>query len=364
MLFIDFVNKIIAVNTVKFYTSLVVASNKFNILPIIYYLLQLAMSSPVKRKKRGFTTLALGQKNKRRKYDWLRANPSTYSQTEPSISHSSVQTSPSLKDTSTQYKVLHFGTHNEKKLQDFHSFEYLHPFVNRLRLNKQLDTFLHFMKLVVTGKFSLDNIAWLAFLDRVKWQNCLTTTAITYNSDMKEFWNLVRNMFGSSVLNVLRGPGHFGQVVTEQASKSIYDPEYGTCNFAIPSIRTLNQISTNFPKTIPPGFIEQTLDIFQEQSLNQGAQYILSFDAKQIAPGCKGDRCGDVDLFGHEGPPSLDTALEILGHKIVEIEELPNGITADTIDFHRTRLFNLLLLISIQIRKLRKREMAQSMLKQ
>ena len=39
-----------------------------------------------------------------------------------------------------------------------------------------------------------------------------------------EYFSLLYLLFGSSVLNVLRGPGHFGSVVIKENLRSKYDP--------------------------------------------------------------------------------------------------------------------------------------------
>ena len=43
-------------------------------------------------------------------------------------------------------------------------------------------------------------------------------------------------LFGGSSTNFLRGPAHFGKVVTEQTSKGKYDPTDADCNLVYPPI--------------------------------------------------------------------------------------------------------------------------------
>ena len=43
-----------------------------------------------------------------------------------------------------------------------------------------------------------------------------------------------------------------------------------------------------------------------------GSQFILTFDGKLVAPGCKGEQTGDSDMWGVEAPPNLSTAVKIL----------------------------------------------------
>ena len=56
-----------------------------------------------------------------------------------------------------------------------------------------------------------------------------------------------------------------------------------------------------------------------------GVQFILSFDGKLVAPGCKGDQKGDTDMWGIEGPPNLSTSIKILHETLA----LANAINVD-----------------------------------
>ena len=56
-----------------------------------------------------------------------------------------------------------------------------------------------------------------------------------------------------------------------------------------------------------------------------GVQFILSFDGKLVAPGCKGDQKGDTDMWGIEGPPNLSTLIKILHETLA----LANAINVD-----------------------------------
>ena len=102
-------------------------------------------------------------------------------------------------------------------------------------------------------------------------------------------------MFGAGVINALRGRGHFSQVTSNRTLKNKYDPTEGEFNFPIPSIPTLKKLDIGFPSEIPVGFVEQSLQLAEMKS-KSGAQFILSFDGKLVAPGCKGDQKGDTDM--------------------------------------------------------------------
>ena len=119
-------------------------------------------------------------------------------------------------------------------------------------------------------------------------------------------------MFGAGVLNALRGRGHFSHVTGNKTNRSKYNAVDGEFNFPIPSIPTLKKLNIGFPSEIPVGFVEQSLALAEEQG-RCGSQFILSFDGKLVAPGCKGEWTGDSDMWGVEGPPpNLSTAVKIL----------------------------------------------------
>ena len=71
-------------------------------------------------------------------------------------------------------------------------------------------------------------------------------------------------LFGSSALNVLRGPAHFGSAVAGEAEWNKYDPSDSKCNFPFPSYKIIRIIDTRYPKVLKPGLIECTLNICEE----------------------------------------------------------------------------------------------------
>ena len=87
--------------------------------------------------------------------------------------------------------------------------------------------------------------------------------------------------------------------------------QFGEFNFPVPSVPTLKKLHIGYPSEIPISFVKQSLDIVEKKAL-QGCEFILSFDGKLIAPGCKGDCKGDCDLWGTEGPPNLSQSLHVL----------------------------------------------------
>ena len=140
----------------------------------------------------------------------------------------------------------------------------------------------------------------------------------------------------------------------KQKKKKKYHPVEGEFNFAIPSIPTLKKLDIGYPTEIPVGFVEQSLHIAQEQA-KLGAEFILSFDGKLIAPGCKGERTGDSDMWGVEGPPNLSTAVKTLKTTLSTAHALKTKIDNTNLNHHFHKLRRVLNLSTLRIRRLRDR---------
>ena len=141
--------------------------------------------------------------------------------------------------------------------------------------------------------------------------SCKSTTQMEYDKEWLEFCQVIYHMFGGGVINALQGRGHFSQVTANKAQKGKFPPSSGEYNFPIPSVPTLKKLNIGFPSEIPVGFVEQSLQLAQERA-KTGCEYVLSFDSKLIAPGCKGESNGDSNMWVFEGPPNLSQSVKIL----------------------------------------------------
>ena len=180
----------------------------------------------------------------------------------------------------------------------------LAKFAETLHNNGQTQKFVNCIKTIADGKFEVTNLCWKAFLDMGTLFSVKSTTQMEYDSEWLEFCQIIYHMFGAGVVNALRGCGHFSHVTGNKTSKSKYNPVHGEFNFPIPSIPTLKKLNIGFPSEIPVGFVEQSLALAEEEG-RSGSQFILSFDGKLVAPGCKGKWTGDSDMWGVEGPPTF-----------------------------------------------------------
>ena len=105
-----------------------------------------------------------------------------------------------------------------------------------------------------------------------------------------------------------------------------------------------------FPSEIGIGFVEQSL-ILAEEKAKEGGQFILSFDRKLIAPGCKGNSCSDSNMWGLERPPNLSTAVKILNSSLKAAKSINIDLLKVSPKEHFTNLKHLLYVSSHRIKK-------------
>ena len=119
-----------------------------------------------------------------------------------------------------------------------------------------------------------------------------------YDKEYGDYWAIMKLLFGTSVINLLCGPGLFGKLVSDEVQLNSFDPSTASCNFTIPSVHTLTTFSTGYEKGIPPGMVEHRLDVAEDESATENKQFTMTFDGKYLAEGYKSDRVSDVDLWG------------------------------------------------------------------
>ena len=198
-------------------------------------------------------------------------------------------------------------------------------FAETLQKNNQTEKCVKLITALSNGCLKSSNLAWKCALDMGQLCMCTITTNMRYDKDCVEFFSLFNLMFGSSAINILRGTAHFGTLVDVTNQRGLYDPTEGNYNFPIPSINTLRKVACGYPSNIGVGLIEHSLDMVQEQAEN-GDQFVISFDGKMVAQGCKNECDGNVNLWGRE-KPNLDGTIRKL-HRCIDSAssvEIPAG---------------------------------------
>lgn len=288
-------------------------------------------------------------------------------QVEPSKKHKSIQYLRStvcnkLVDTSdldldvTSSAINHIKTylHQELLTPDESNGDLLQQLHSVLSDAGQVDNFVKLIKSLASGKLLASNIAWKCLLDRAKWSMLRTTCSMRYDKDVLEFFSIIYILFGNAALTLLRGTGHFGHLLEGLSALGKYDPTKCDCNFAVPSVKTLIGQDFGYPKVNPVGLIEHSLDLAAEKS-KSGTQYVLSFDGKLVSQGCKGEDEGDIDLWGIEGPPTLEDSKDLLKQHLQELEDLPKCVDSSDDYLATEKLKYLITCVSRRILTLRKR---------
>ena len=237
----------------------------------------------------------------------------------------------------------------ERCLKELRSDELLLNIINKLEKCNRLNDFMKLMRHLSTGEIGMDNIVWILMLERAKFQSCKNTVAMRYSKVTKLFWSIVYRLCKSSGLKFFAGEKNWGQVVSNECGRSRYTPDKSKINFAVPSESVLRYINRRLPKVIPPGKIQQSLDLLSNQK-----DVVLMANGKLVTKGLKENFCGDVNLFGHEIDPNInDLDNEIQRH----LEYISNctcnfGLAEPSDKYHM--LSDLLNVITVVIGKIRK----------
>ena len=227
-------------------------------------------------------------------------------------------------------------------------------FANYLESQGQTRDFVNLANGLKSGSISHQNLSWLSALHMGHYSSCETTCSMCYDKTLLEFYQLYYLLFRSCALSVLRGPSHFRNVVTGTAEKSKYNPCVLKINFPVPSTSFLKRMKTGYPKTVNPGLVEAILDIFEDKA-HQGKQFVLSFNGMKVSRGGKDVTDNDVDLWGMDGPPTVNEAIKKLEQNLEYLRKISKPIDSSSIHFHSIRLQNVHSRLTKKLAAMRKR---------
>ena len=280
-----------------------------------------------------------------------------------STSTQTISEVPKIKSVATQtsYGRVSFSENDDNAIDKGRNYKelfnklsdhaFLYSLLDKLAEEKQINLFVNLLDTLSTGKLVATNLAWKAALYRGKWASCKSTTGIKYDSEYCEFFGILQLIFGAAVICLLRGPAHFGKVRSKDCPRGKFNPDDGKCNFAVPCPRTLSNMKTGYPKNLKCGIIPQSVATLRALSA-KGKQFVLSMDGKYVGEGCRGERDGDVDMWGLEGPPTLEANLAKKASLLLQVQELQEEKPkSETISFLR-RMVNS---ISQNVKTLRQR---------
>ena len=176
--------------------------------------------------------------------------------------------------------------------------------IDYLKSEGKLEIWKNFHFLLASHKFPLNNIAFLLYLDVVKWFDCDNSVTMQYNPDITKFWGIGYKLFHLKWLRCIGGPKYKRELVKGVMSKGSLDPSNFKINFAVPYSKVRDSLEAPLPAVdIKPAILTCLLDKYAEQARSEQT-FKLCFDGKKINPSTKGDQ-GDVDLFGFDGRPSI-----------------------------------------------------------
>ena len=140
----------------------------------------------------------------------------------------------------------------------------------------------------------------------------------------KKFWLVVYCLLKGKGIRFFSGPKNYGQVISKTTTRGNYDPEKSDINFAVPDERYLRTQDGILGRIIQPGIIEGSMNMLKNHK-----DIVLMADCKRLAKGLRGDRMGDVNLWGHEKRPTLDDKLQAFRQDTQsinhQIQSLPNA---------------------------------------
>ena len=270
--------------------------------------------------------------------------------------------STSRKSVSTQYtKAICKENYLQKEFWDEKFQDSLYQFLSR---TGQLRDFFNLTKGLVDNTVDANNMAWQAVLHLGRYAACSSTTGMRYDDEYVEFLALLNMLYGSSVLNILRGPAHFGTVISGECDKGQFNILTSKCNFPIPSHSVIHNRCEGYSKKIDLGIIQSSLEICENLSSTHGKQFNLSLDGMLIAQGSKGVNDRAVNLWGIEKPVSISKSQKHLELELKLAEELEIQIMTENIPSQRYKIKWLLFRLTKRLEQMRTRLTGEFLIKQ
>lgn len=110
----------------------------------------------------------------------------------------------------------------EREIQEMNAI--LPDVLQTLEESGTKESFLDFCRLVHSNKFPLDNIAYLLWIEVLKWYTMANTSSMRYSDQTKKFWKLGWRVFGGKFINFMSGYKNTSQVVLGDTNKGELSP--------------------------------------------------------------------------------------------------------------------------------------------
>ena len=204
-----------------------------------------------------------------------------------------------------------------------------------LKTEGQVETYIAFNRLVAEKSFPMSNIAYLLFLDIVNWFSTKTTTQMRYSDEVKRFWRVGLKLFKGKFLRFMSGMKNSGQQDIDVTSQNTYKASESLVNFAVPDRKILDKLESPV-QCSAPGILIDMIDAVSKSDPNQIQTYKMCVDGKKINAGTRGQKLGDINLWGFEDHPTLlerETRLQNDIEKVTDLYSDINLLEMKAIDY-------------------------------
>jgi hypothetical protein len=151
-----------------------------------------------------------------------------------------------------------------------------------LKDSGHVSDYLAFNRLLIENRFPVNYIAFLLFLDVVRWMDLdKSTTSMSYSDDVKLFWSTGCRLFHGRFLRFMGGSKNKGQIIDSEAEQGTFKSEKSKVNFVVPDRRVL-QNDQLILETKKPGIIHNSIDVIAESDSDQRATYTICVDGKKL----------------------------------------------------------------------------------
>ena len=241
------------------------------------------------------------------------------------ISHPDVMSTQKLGANNVQGLQLDNNSYLDESCRKLGNNNIINLLLRKMNEEHLLSHFMAFVDGIVNESISVSNISILLAMEYSYLMSLGTTTQMRYREETCKFWECVRNIGGPKLMRLFSSDKHFGKVISKECDKNKYNPTVGNFNFAVPDDKILNRSKTNIPSSVEPGIITDSIKL-----IDKTKQIVLSMDGKQTGKGLNNKGQGDVNLWGFEGPPSLQETLHENQREVNFFNNLALQLTDET----------------------------------
>lgn len=193
------------------------------------------------------------------------------------------------------------GENEEKNEGEYEIINSLLPTViEEIKRSGKIEEYVAFHRLVSVKKFPLNNIAYLLFLDVVRWFALEhSTSQMRYSDEVKLFWRTGLRLFHGRFLRFMSGPKNSEDILLSESGRGDCRSENSKVNFIVPNRKLLKE-DVSFIPDKSPGIIHNMIEKIATHD-NDALTYKLCVDGKKINPCSK----GEVDMWGFEDRPTF-----------------------------------------------------------